>query len=383
MGARWYRPGTATFTNRDTILGHLQTPISLNRYTYAYGDPLGMWDPDGRNACNNVSEQDTDAYINFLIESGGTAGCAKINAESVITDVIVGTLTFVGQAAASTAGGLICGAAVTAVTANPVLGGAAAGACGGAASRAWTAAAAGGGWDEMADAAWTNDIWLDAAAGGIGGGVSSWLGGANPAATGFQRITASGASSTASGAIADGFGVAMNGGSAIDILDAIVNPERRYKNLLAGTAGGAADVALSSRNGTPQTQHRPGTRTRATEAGESWAATRAGELQAQLPAGSQGRVTMGAGVLEDASGNQIRVISTSEPNGYLRPGVTAQPGEIVISGTGHAEADIVAYAEANGYKVVTIGASRPVCATCATTITGSGGTAATPLKGAK
>lgn len=264
MGARWYRPGTATFTNRDTILGQLQTPISLNRYTYAYGDPLGMWDPDGRNACNNVSEQDTDAYINFLIESGGTAGCAKINAESVITDVIVGTLTFVGQAAASTAGGLICGAAVTAVTANPVLGGAAAGACGGAASRAWTAAAAGGGWDEMADAALTKDIWLDAAAGGIGGGVSSWLGGANPAATGFQRITASGASSTASGAIADGFGVALNGGSAIDILNAIVNPERRYKNLLAGTAGGAADVALTSRNGTPHTQHRPGTRTRAT-----------------------------------------------------------------------------------------------------------------------
>ena len=89
---------------------------------------------------------------------------------------------------------------------------------------------------------------------------------------------------------------------------------------------------------------------------------------------------MGAGVLEDASGNQIRVISTSEPNGYLRTGVTTQPGEIVISGTGHAEADIVAYAEANGYRVVTIGVGRPVCAACATTITGSGGTAATPLK---
>lgn len=48
MGARWYRPGTGTFTNRDTVFGHLQTPISLNRYTYAYGDPLGMFDPDGR-----------------------------------------------------------------------------------------------------------------------------------------------------------------------------------------------------------------------------------------------------------------------------------------------------------------------------------------------
>jgi RHS repeat-associated protein len=48
MGARWYRPGTATFTARDTVFGTLDTPISLNRYTYAWADPLGRWDPDGR-----------------------------------------------------------------------------------------------------------------------------------------------------------------------------------------------------------------------------------------------------------------------------------------------------------------------------------------------
>jgi RHS repeat-associated protein len=49
MGARWYRPGTATFTARDTVFGTLDTPISLNRYTYAWADPLGMFDPDGRD----------------------------------------------------------------------------------------------------------------------------------------------------------------------------------------------------------------------------------------------------------------------------------------------------------------------------------------------
>ena len=48
MGARWYRPGTATFTSRDTVQGQLVTPVSANRYTYAWADPLGMWDPDGR-----------------------------------------------------------------------------------------------------------------------------------------------------------------------------------------------------------------------------------------------------------------------------------------------------------------------------------------------
>jgi RHS repeat-associated protein len=48
MGARWYRPGTGNFVSRDTVFGTLDTPISLNRYTYAQADPLGMWDPDGR-----------------------------------------------------------------------------------------------------------------------------------------------------------------------------------------------------------------------------------------------------------------------------------------------------------------------------------------------
>ncbi|MGQ0824615.1 MAG: glycine-rich protein [Actinomycetota bacterium] len=49
MGQRWYDPNIGGFTARDTIFGQLQTPVSLNRYTYAQNDPLGMFDPDGRN----------------------------------------------------------------------------------------------------------------------------------------------------------------------------------------------------------------------------------------------------------------------------------------------------------------------------------------------
>lgn len=48
MGARWYQPGTGTFTARDTVFGQLRSPVSLNRYTYANGDPLQYFDPDGR-----------------------------------------------------------------------------------------------------------------------------------------------------------------------------------------------------------------------------------------------------------------------------------------------------------------------------------------------
>ncbi|MDO8392222.1 MAG: RHS repeat-associated core domain-containing protein [Actinomycetota bacterium] len=50
MGARWYQASTGTFTNRDTYNGVLSTPISLNRYTYANGNPLSYFDPDGRSA---------------------------------------------------------------------------------------------------------------------------------------------------------------------------------------------------------------------------------------------------------------------------------------------------------------------------------------------
>jgi hypothetical protein len=113
---------------------------------------------------------------------------------------------------------------------------------------------------------------------------------------------------------------------------------------------------------------------------EAYAAQRASVLQSQLPTGSQGRVTMASGVLEDPQGNYVPVIATSEPGGYLRPGVTVDPGEVVISGTGHAEQTIVNWANANGYRVVAVGAGRPICPSCAAAIQGSGASTATPLK---
>ncbi|MGH2358836.1 MAG: RHS repeat-associated core domain-containing protein, partial [Candidatus Limnocylindria bacterium] len=48
MGARWYDPAAGGFLSRDTVFGQLSTPVSLNRYTYAFADPMSYFDPDGR-----------------------------------------------------------------------------------------------------------------------------------------------------------------------------------------------------------------------------------------------------------------------------------------------------------------------------------------------
>jgi RHS repeat-associated protein len=48
MGTRWYDPTAGAFVSRDGWSGVAATPVTLNRYTYAAGDPLAYFDPDGR-----------------------------------------------------------------------------------------------------------------------------------------------------------------------------------------------------------------------------------------------------------------------------------------------------------------------------------------------
>jgi RHS repeat-associated protein len=49
MQARWYQPKTATFTNRDTLVGGVGgATVGHNRYTYAANNPMTFWDPTGR-----------------------------------------------------------------------------------------------------------------------------------------------------------------------------------------------------------------------------------------------------------------------------------------------------------------------------------------------
>ncbi|MGN9778320.1 DNRLRE domain-containing protein [Micromonospora sp. H33] len=47
MGARWYNPGTGTFTSRDSVNYRGGDSILANRYAYGAGAPLDFDDPDG------------------------------------------------------------------------------------------------------------------------------------------------------------------------------------------------------------------------------------------------------------------------------------------------------------------------------------------------
>ena len=104
-------------------------------------------------------------------------------------------------------------------------------------------------------------------------------------------------------------------------------------------------------------------------------------LQTKMP-NQQGRITIGVGLAQDSSGQVHTLIGTSEPNGYIRAPMRPliQPGDIVVKGTGHAEADIVAYAKAMGWDLIGVGATRPVCPACAAEIATTGAAVATPLK---
>jgi len=75
MGARWYSGTDAVFRSRDTIFGELRTPISLNRYTYAWANPLTYFDPDGHSVIEGTGGVETYTYSGPRphTSSGGTS----------------------------------------------------------------------------------------------------------------------------------------------------------------------------------------------------------------------------------------------------------------------------------------------------------------------
>ncbi|MGP3960554.1 RHS repeat-associated core domain-containing protein [Nonomuraea sp. 3N208] len=80
MHARWYQPGTGTFTSRDTATLNPSPSVQANRYTYANASPLTGTDPTGHATASIGSSSYTpgvdyqsaiDIYAQHGIVSGG------------------------------------------------------------------------------------------------------------------------------------------------------------------------------------------------------------------------------------------------------------------------------------------------------------------------
>jgi filamentous hemagglutinin len=89
---------------------------------------------------------------------------------------------------------------------------------------------------------------------------------------------------------------------------------------------------------------------------------------------------MGVGVGRDDQGNLRTVVGTSEPKGYLRPGVTYSPGDERARGFGHAEDDTIAYMLRNDISPLSVSAGRPICPRCGRLIGGAGARTGSPLR---
>jgi RHS repeat-associated protein len=59
LRARQYRPDTGRFLTLDPLMGEVLKPTSLNKYLYADGDPIKLWDPTGKQ--DDVEEGGTSA----------------------------------------------------------------------------------------------------------------------------------------------------------------------------------------------------------------------------------------------------------------------------------------------------------------------------------
>lgn len=110
--------------------------------------------------------------------------------------------------------------------------------------------------------------------------------------------------------------------------------------------------------------------------------TRASQIHGALSPGTQSRTTTAVAHATTEDGSSVILVGSSEKN--LRPAQIAalKPGEIPVSGPGHAETTILDHAAANGMKVNYVAASRPICTSCAPQIFNAGAKPVSPLKAA-
>jgi len=66
LRARYYNTRTGSFSTKDTYLGDLMEPLSLNRYSYTWGNPVNYQDPSGHGPFGS----DSSIKNGWFIEDG-------------------------------------------------------------------------------------------------------------------------------------------------------------------------------------------------------------------------------------------------------------------------------------------------------------------------
>ena len=107
---------------------------------------------------------------------------------------------------------------------------------------------------------------------------------------------------------------------------------------------------------------------------------RAKEIHSALKSGVQGRTTTAVASGTTADGQPITMVASSEDVLRKEQLQVLKPGEVPIKGSGHAETTILEYAKKEGINVPAIGASRPICSSCAEAMKAAGVAADSPLK---
>ncbi|MFN8526169.1 MAG: RHS repeat-associated core domain-containing protein [Chloroflexota bacterium] len=128
LRARVYDPASGVFLQRDSYLGQLRSPLSLNRTTFALSNPIRMSDPSGHLSLDAV--RDIDNFVS-------THDPEQLAELAAYTAVVAAGVVVAGEAAtiATTlaAAGVISESAVTAATWGLAAGGGVIAATGGAA----------------------------------------------------------------------------------------------------------------------------------------------------------------------------------------------------------------------------------------------------------
>jgi RHS repeat-associated protein len=107
---------------------------------------------------------------------------------------------------------------------------------------------------------------------------------------------------------------------------------------------------------------------------------RAKQIHSALPAATQRRTTTAVATATTEDGTAVTLVASSEKKLRSAQLTALQPGEVAVSGAGHAETTIMNHASATGMKVGQIAASRPICQNCASNITNGGAQAASVIK---